>query len=81
MSSALCVLQFMHTDMSRSWAGRVSCRDRAALRRATGGPCTLTLGFHVPSPWGSTGPHLAAPCILTVSHALTLGFCSHISSL
>lgn len=44
MSSAPCVLQFMHTDMSRSWAGRVSCgrrggEDASAPRpRAPGGP-------------------------------------------
>lgn len=54
-SSGPCVPQFMHTDMSRSWAGRVSCgaagagatRQPRGLARRRGPAHTapLTLGF------------------------------------
>lgn len=67
MSSTPCVLQFMHTDISRSWAGLVSYGGRATRRQ--------------PRAWSGTAeprrPPRARPPLL----ALTLGFCSHISSL
>lgn len=33
MSSAPWLLQFMQSDISRSWAGRVSCRNEDRTRR------------------------------------------------
>lgn len=70
MSSGPCVLQFMQTDISRSWAGLVSCKE--AEKELSGAQQQLKESSgrhrHMGLPWKT--PHTVP----------TFGFCSHISS-